>query len=191
MPPGKKIGRVFVISAPSGAGKTTVCEALLAGIKNLKRSVSVTTRAPRPNEKNARDYFYTDAKKFRQSIKKGEFLEWEENFGCLYGTPGKFVSETVKSGRDILLSIDVKGAMQVKKALPASVLIFLKPPSMKELARRLRGRNTDRPKEINARLRRAKNEMKYADKYDYVIVNDRLEHAVKAIISIIKQKRRA
>jgi len=178
-------GHIFVISAPSGSGKTTLCKEVLKKIKSLTPSVSLTTRKPRKDEKNAKDYHYVSKDAFKEEVEKGNLLEWEENFGYFYGTPKKFVLENLKKGKSLLLSIDVKGAMVVKEKFPESTLIFIKPPSMKELSKRLKTRNTDNKKDIEKRLDIAKNELKYEKKYDYVVINDKLENAVSEIISII------
>ena len=183
-----KKGRIFVLSAPSGCGKTTVCESVLKKIRNLESSVSMTTRSPRRGEKSRKDYHYVSKLFFKKQIKKGNLLEWEDNFGELYGTPKRFVLGSIKKGKNVLLSIDVKGAFKVKKALPETVLIFLKPPSIKELSRRLKGRNTDESESIKKRLKIAKKELKFAHKYDFVVVNKKFEKAVKEIILIIKKE---
>ena len=182
-----KKGRIFVLSAPSGCGKTTVCESVLKKIKNLESSVSMTTRFPRRGEKSKKDYHYVSKDFFKKQIKKGNLLEWENNFGKLYGTPKRFVLNKIKKGKNVLLSIDVKGAVKVKKAFPETVLIFLKPPSLKELSRRLKGRNTDESESIKRRLKIAKKEIKFTPKYNFVVVNKKFEKAVKEIISIIKK----
>ena len=184
-----KKGRIFVISAPSGSGKTTICKKVLESVKNLAPSVSVTTRRPRSGEKNKKDYHYVSKSSFRKKAKKGELLEWEENFGHLYGTPKQFVLGKIKKGKSLLLSIDVKGAMRVKSKFPESVLIFIKPPSLKELSRRLNARNTDRAMEIAERLKIARRELKVAPKYNYVVRNDKLEKAIRRVISIIKKEK--
>ncbi|MBL7157666.1 MAG: guanylate kinase [Candidatus Omnitrophica bacterium] len=186
----EKKGRIFVVSAPSGCGKTTICKRVLRKIKGLTPSVSTTTRRPRRGEKNKKDYRYISKKLFKKEVKNRSFLEWEENFGYFYGTPKRFVLEKIKKGKDLLLSIDVKGAMNVKKKFPKSVLIFIKPPSIKELSRRLKLRNTDDKAEIARRIKIAKRELKFAPKYDYIVVNDKLENAVDELISVIKKKRR-
>lgn len=182
-------GRIFVISAPSGSGKTTICERVLKKVTGLAPSVSMTTRRPRRGEKDKKDYYYLPKKDFNKEIEKGNFLEWEENFGSLYGTPRKFVLKKIKEGKDVLLSIDVKGAMKVKSEFPESVLIFVKPPSKVELLRRLTGRNTDKKTEIAKRLRLATTELGYAAKYDHVVINKDLGVAVGKIIDIIKKER--
>jgi len=184
-----KKGRIFVISAPSGCGKTTIEKQVLKRVKNLVASISVTTRPPRRGEKHKKDYRYVSRKNFLEGVKKGNFLEWENNFGHLYGTPKKFIREKLKKGKDVLLSIDVKGGMNIKKKDPKSILIFIKPPSIKELTKRLKKRNTDKNKEIAKRLKIAKKELTFAPKYDYRVVNRKLDKAVKGVISIIKKER--
>ena len=183
-------GRIFVVSAPSGCGKTTICKRVLKKAKGLVPSVSMTTRRPRHDERNKKDYYYVSRKSFQKEIKKGNLLEWERNFGHLYGTPKSFVLEKRKEGKDVLLSIDVKGAMKIRKKLPGSILIFIKPPSLKELSRRLKTRNTDRKKEIAKRLKIAKRELGFMPKYDYIVVNNRLKDAINEVLSIIKKERR-
>jgi guanylate kinase len=183
-----KKGRIFVISAPSGCGKTTICKRVSKRVRALLPSISVTTRPPRPGESRGKEYRYISRKLFEKEIKKGNLLEWEENFGYLYGTPKHFVLEKLKKGRSLLLSIDVKGAMNIKKLLPSTTLIFIKPPSIKELSRRLKSRNSDTHAEIGSRLKTAKKELKFAPRYNYVVVNNKLENAVNEVASIIKKK---
>lgn len=179
-------GKVFVISAPSGCGKTTLCKKLLADKLNLIHSISATTRPPRKDEKDGVDYFFVSAKKFIAMIDAHEFLEYEENFGWLYGTPKKFIDEKLKKGKNILLSIDVKGAMNVRRLYPQeSVLIFIMPPSVGALKKRLESRMADTSHAITNRLKIAKKEIAYKDKYDYLIVNDRLDTAYKKLKGII------
>ena len=149
----------------------------------------MTTRHPRRGEKNRKDYRYISEKSFKRGIKKGNFLEWERNFGYLYGTPKRFVLEKIKQGKSLLLSIDVKGTMVVKRKFPESVLIFVKPPSVKELSHRLKARKTDRKIEIAKRLAMAKNELAYALKYDHIVLNNRLKNAVDDVVAIIKKER--
>lgn len=185
----KKQGNLFVVSAPSGAGKTTIVELVLEKTKNIQRSVSATTRKPRKGEKNKKDYFFYSEKMFKSKVKANSFLEWENNFGQYYGTPKGKVAERLKQGCDVVLTIDVKGAMQIKKKAPKSVLVFIAPPSMSELKKRLKGRATDNNKDINKRMIVAKKEMSYMKKYDYCVVNDNLKKAVDETVSIITAKR--
>ncbi len=178
--------KLFVVSAPSGCGKTTLCNRLLKDGLDLAGSVSMTTRAPRPGEKNGVDYLFVTGKKFRSMIQNGGFLEYEENFGNLYGTPKKFIEDNFKKGKSVLLSIDVKGAMKVRRAFPAqSVLIFLIPPSITALKKRLQSRRSDAPEVIARRLGFAKKELAYKQRYDYRIVNDDLERAYRRLKKIV------
>lgn len=189
----KRKGKLFIISAPSGCGKTTLCRKLLEGRLNLSHSISVTTRAPRKGEIEGKDYFFISPEEFRAMARRKEFLEYEENFGFLYGTPRKFVEGLLKEGRNVLLSIDVKGAMNVRRIYPKrSVLIFIMPPALSALKKRLESRMTDPARSISSRLKIAKKEIKYKNKYDYVIINDSLTKAYKKLKNIIisESKRR-
>ncbi|MFH1594700.1 MAG: guanylate kinase [Candidatus Omnitrophota bacterium] len=185
----KTRGRIFVVSAPSGSGKTTICKGVLKRLKGIAPSVSVTTRDPRHGEKSGKDYHYTSERSFKADIKKGNFLEWEKNFNYFYGTPKKYALNKIEKGIDLLLSIDVKGAMTVRKMFTDSVLIFIKTPSLRELSRRLRARKTDKEGEIANRIKAAKKELKFAPQYDYLVINNKLEDAVDEVISIIKKER--
>jgi guanylate kinase len=185
----KKAGRVFVISSPSGGGKTTICKRLKRDRFDIRYSVSATTREPRPGEKNGRDYYFLKKSEFERLIKKKGFLEWTHNFGDLYGTPKNFVMKTVSKGKDVILSIDVKGATQIKKLYKDAVLIFVSPPSMKVWKRRLRKRRTETRDVLRHRLRVAKRELAYLKRYDYNIVNDSLKEAADALKSIIIAER--
>ena len=189
----KQKGRIFIISAPSGCGKTTLCDKLLTSGVGLARSFSVTTRPRRGEEANGRDYYFAASAEFKKGIKEGKFLEWTSTFGWYYGTPRSFADGILEKGRDLLLSIDVKGAMNVKKMYPDSVLIFIMPPSMRELRARLEKRNADDKKEIEKRLRTARKEISFAGRYDYTVVNDNMKRAVdrlKAIVVAEKNKER-
>ena len=178
--------KLFVVSAPSGCGKTTLCTKLLNDNLGLERSVSMTTRLPRPGERDGVDYRFVSEKYFRRVIKEQGFLEYEENFGCLYGTPKKFIGSELNKGKSVLLSIDVKGAMKVRREYPEeSVLIFILPPSLTVLKRRLCGRKSEDRASIMKRLKLANREIAYKDKYDYTVVNDRLDAAYKRLKKII------
>jgi len=179
-----------VVSAPSGCGKTTICKKLTKISPKLVNSISLTTRPPRDNEANGKDYYFVSQDKFSKMRRKRGFLEWACNFGNFYGTPRKPVEEVLKKGKDILLAIDVKGAKKVKKKAPGSVHIFLMPPSMAALEKRLKNRGTDSEKEIKRRLRIAKREIAQAENYDYAVVNDSVKKAVERVKSIVKQERR-
>jgi guanylate kinase len=181
-----KTGKLFVVSAPSGSGKTTLCNKLLEDGLGLANSVSMTTRLPRPGETGGVDYRFVTRKKFLGLVKTGGFLEHENNFGHLYGTPKSFIEKNLGAGKDVLLSIDVKGAMKVRRQYPKdSVLIFIRPPSIAVLKKRLLSRRSEDEQTIARRLGIAKKEMAYRRKYDYCIVNDRLTTAYKKLKNII------
>ncbi|NQT21829.1 MAG: guanylate kinase [Candidatus Omnitrophica bacterium] len=182
-------GNLFIVSAPSGTGKTTVVRALLKKMRGVTRSISVTTRPPRKGEKKKNDYCFISETSFKNKVRKGEFLEWAKNFGHYYGTPKKTVYATLKMSKDVILTIDVKGAAQVKRKKPDSVTIFIVPPSPRALVRRLKKRSTDGSKEIKERLKIAKKEMSFARKYDYLIVNDKIKEAVEKLKAVITAKR--
>ena len=191
-----KKGRLFVISASSGTGKTTLAKKLLQEDKNLVQSVSYTTRPPRPMEVQGKDYFFVSKAEFQNIQKKKGFLEWANVFGRYYGTPKKQVDEHVKQGRDVLLLIDVQGAKQVKKTKPDAVFIFLAPPSKEELKRRLIRRGTESRQEIEKRYRvatRELNELNELKLCDYRIVNREIpvaNHVLRAIILAERQASR-
>jgi len=180
-------GRVFVISSPSGGGKTTVVERLRRRMPQLQRSISVTTRRPRPGERAGRDYRFVTPVQFQRMIRSKQLLEWANVHGAYYGTPKRPVLEAVARGRDMILSIDVQGARKVRRLLGLrAVLIFLLPPSMDHLRRRLRQRNTDALAAIRRRLAVAKREMACASWYDHRVVNDELNRTVARVRSIIR-----
>ncbi len=181
----KMKGLLIVISAPSGTGKTTLTHMLLKEFPDMEFSVSYTTRKPRPGEVNGKDYFFVDRETFEKMIEEGDFLEWAEVYGNLYGTSKSQVLKALNEGKDILLDIDTQGALQVKKNFPEAVLIFILPPSFKELERRLRNRGTDDEETIEKRLKVARKEVERAPLYDYIVVNDRLEKAYEKLRSIV------
>jgi len=178
-------GLLIVISAPSGTGKTTLTHMLLKEFPDMEFSVSYTTRKPRPGEVNGKDYFFVDRETFEKMIEEGDFLEWAEVYGNLYGTSKSQVLKALNEGKDILLDIDTQGALQVKRNFPEAVLIFILPPSFKELERRLRSRGTDDEETIERRLKIARVEVERAPLYDYIVVNDRLEKAYEKLKSIV------
>lgn len=178
-------GKLLVISGPSGAGKGTICHELFSDIENLAFSVSMTTREPRNGEVHGKNYYFTDKKNFEYMIEKGEFLEYAKVFDNYYGTPKKMVTDKLAAGKDVLLEIDVQGAMQVKKSYPQAVLIFVLPPSIEELKRRIIGRGTESEESLRKRLGEAVNEISYASRYEYVIVNEDLNKAVENVEAII------
>jgi len=184
-----KRGRLIVISAPSGAGKTTIVERLLARNKNLRRSISFTTRLARRGETNGRDYFFVSRNEFSARKKKYFFLESASVFGCYYGTSKKFVLEKINRGLDLILAIDVQGMKQLKKKRTKEIpliSIFLMPPSMGVLKKRLEKRKTETKGQIQKRLKIAKREMKECSRYDFVVVNRKVIQAVKEIEEILK-----
>jgi guanylate kinase len=178
-------GRLVVLSAPSGAGKTTLVKALRAADPALGFSVSYTTRPPRPNEENGRDYFFVDAETFARMAGGREFLEHAEVFGHRYGTSRRQVQAALDRGQNLLLEIDWQGARQVRANAPDCVSVFILPPSRAELERRLRGRGTDSEAVIQRRLGQALDDMAHWSEFDHVVVNDRLEEAVDALREII------
>ncbi|MBI5212574.1 MAG: guanylate kinase [Nitrospirae bacterium] len=182
-------GSLFVVSAPSGAGKTTLCWKLCDSLAGIRHSVSYTTRSPRPGETNGVHYTFVDEDEFRSMITEGEFVEWAEVHGNFYGTSKKRIEDMTDAGSDVILDIDVQGARQIKEHFPDSVLIFVLPPSMEALKERLAGRKTDSEDVIKMRLQNAIDEIKEYKNYDYVIVNDSLDNALKEISSIVIAER--
>ena len=188
----KGSGKLFVISASSGTGKTTLASELMKEDKNLVASISYTTRSPRPNEHQGKDYFFVSKEEFMKIKAKNGFLEWANVFGKYYGTPKQQVEDHIKSGRDILLLIDVQGAKKVKKTKPDAVFIFLTPPSKEELKRRLQKRGTESKREINKRYRVATKELEELNDLklcDYRIVNRFIPTASEVLKSIIRAER--
>lgn len=181
----KPHGLAIVLSAPSGCGKTTIARELLRKNPTVRSSISATTRPRRAGERNGRDYYFLDQAAFLEKRKKGFFIEWAQVFDHYYGTPQDCVEKTMLKGFDVLLTIDVQGARKIRKKIKDAVYVFLLPPSLSVLKERLCKRKTDTRIEIQKRLRIAKQELREAKEYDYVIVNDRIDKAVFAIESII------
>jgi len=185
-------GLLVVISGPSGAGKGTICMQLLLDMSFLKVSVSATTRKPREGEKDGVDYYFIDEEEFLKRVADNEFLEYAKVYGNYYGTPKEEVFKQLKAGNDIILEIDIQGALQVKKNYPMGVFIFILPPSLTELKNRIEGRGTDSKEVILRRMESAYDELNYAFQYDYVVVNDRVDLATEKIKHIIlAEKNRA
>ena len=180
---------MFVISSPSGGGKTTVVQRLLQTVPRAVRSVSVTTRPRRRGERQGRDYHFVSLATFQRLRRSGQLLEWANVHGAYYGTPKRATLEALAKGDCVILSIDVQGARQIRRALGRrAALIFLRPPSMRELQRRLVGRKTDAPDVIRHRLAAATRELACARWYDYTVINDRLEDAVAQVEAIVRAR---
>jgi guanylate kinase len=183
-------GLMLVLSSPSGAGKTTLSRMLLTEERNIELSISVTTRARRPGEVNGRHYHFIDRKRFDRLRRSGALLEHAEVFGNFYGTPRKPVEEALKRGRDVLFDVDWQGTQQLRKRAGADVVsIFILPPSISELERRLHTRAQDDSAVIRARMAKASSEMKHWDEYDYVLVNRDIKRAFKAVRAILAAER--
>ena len=185
----KNKGMIIIVSAPSGAGKTSICDALIKSDKNIVYSVSTTTRTPRKGEKNGREYFFVDDKKFKEMVKKNMFVEWAKVHDHFYGTSKKVLEETINKGKDILLDIDVQGAVKIKKQYKDALMIFITTPTLKILKERLIKRNKDSMSVIKTRLENAKKELTYLPKYDYLILNDKLDKSIEQAKSIICAER--
>lgn len=178
-------GLLFVVSGPSGAGKGTICKRLKDKF-NIDLSVSMTTREPRPGEVEGVSYHYVSKDEFTKVLDEGGFLEYALVFKNYYGTPKEAVMQSLKKGRDVVLEIDIQGAMQIRKTYPDAVFIFILPPSMSELRKRITGRGSETEDAINMRLGKALKEVSYIDKYDYCVVNGELNEAVERVAAIIK-----
>jgi guanylate kinase len=184
----KRRGRLFIISAPSGTGKSTVIKRLMEIRSDLYFSVSATTRPARPGETDGVQYYFLPRRDFEERIRAHDFLEYAEYIGDFYGTPKKPVLDHLSGGKDIILDIDVQGCRQVKNAMPEAVTIFLIPPSMEELERRLRNRGTDSEEKMLKRLARARTELEEKDGYDHTIVNDDVDRAANEILEIMHRE---
>jgi guanylate kinase len=178
-------GKLFVIAAPSGAGKTTLVRALMTHVPSLRFSISYTTRKPRPNEQHGRDYFFVDHAEFERMVAAGEFLEHARVFDNYYGTSKPQVESMLREGENVLLEIDWQGAQQIRRALPECQTIFILPPSRAALEQRLRGRQTDNDEVIARRLRDSIADMSHWAEFDYVVVNDDFERATAELESIV------
>lgn len=182
-------GRLFVLSGPSGAGKGTVLKAALSRLDGAAYSVSYTTREKTKEDADGVTYFFVDKNTFVNMIKEGRFLEWAEVHGNYYGTSREVVEKALRDGFDVILEIDVQGALQVKDKLPDAVTVFIAPPSAEELARRIKNRRRDSDEQIAVRLKNAETEMKLAEKYEYIIVNETVDVAAQEFIDIVNKYR--
>ncbi|HEU0187050.1 MAG TPA: guanylate kinase [Gallionellaceae bacterium] len=178
-------GNLFIVSAPSGAGKTSLVKALLSINKNIDLSISYTTRPPRPGEVNGKDYQFVSRETFLQMVQHGDFLESAEVYGNLYGTSQSWLNKELQSGRDILLEIDWQGAAQVRSKFPMCIPIFILPPSLEALETRLKGRGQDSAEVIARRLHAAQEDIGHVAEFDYVIINDKLDEALQQLNAIV------
>jgi guanylate kinase len=182
-------GHLFIVAAPSGAGKSSLVNAVLEDDRNLQLSISFTTRAPRPGEANGREYHFVDNNTFSAMLERGEFLESAEVHGNRYGTSQNWIQATRATGRDIVLEIDWQGAQQVRKIFPEAVSLFILPPSMAELERRLRTRGKDSDEVIRQRLVNAKDEMAHVAEFEYVIINNEFQEAKRDLAAVFRATR--
>lgn len=178
-------GLLIVVSGPSGAGKGTICKNLLNVKKDIVVSVSATTRSPRAGEVDGKDYFFISKEKFKKMIEKDEFIEYAKVYDNYYGTPRRFVEENLEKGFDVLLEIDIQGALQVKERYQEGVFVFILPPSMQELKNRITRRGTESEREILKRFEAAYKEINYVSRYNYFIINDKVEDATEKLRAII------
>ena len=180
---------VIVVSAPSGAGKTSLCGEAVRRIPDLVHSISFTTRPPRSHEANGRDYYFVEEATFQRMVASGDFAEWARVHGHLYGTSKRVLEAYMAAGKDVILDVDVQGAAQLRQEYPDGVFVFILPPSWDMLEERLRARRSDAPEEIERRLKKALEEIKCFNEYDYVIINDVLERVVGDLCAIIVGER--
>jgi len=185
----KRKGHLFILSAPSGAGKTTLSKALLKKHDEMIYSISFTTRPPRKGEQDGIDYFFISEDRFKEGIAKKKWIEWALVHGNYYGTSADFISEKLNEGKDILLEIDVQGAVKIKDYYPDSISVFIMPPSFETLRKRLESRGLDNTDIIDNRLENAKKEMAQKDLYDHIVINDDLTRAMEDLFSIIERYR--
>jgi guanylate kinase len=182
-------GNLFVVTAPSGAGKTTLVAALLAADSQVQLSISFTTRPPRAGEVDGKDYHFVDRTEFERMIAAGELLEFAEVYGNYYGTSQVWINDVMDNGRDILLEIDWQGAEQVRRLFPSAIGLFILPPSLETLENRLRGRGKDSEEVIARRMAVAKEEVNHVDEFDFVIVNEHIDDAVRDIVAVVRAQR--
>ena len=180
-------GNIIAISAPSGAGKTTIVKEILKRYPELVFSVSATTRPKRKTEKDGVEYFFITEEQFKQKIEKDEFVEWEKFYDYYYGTFKSFVDYNINDGKNVLLEIEVKGALSIKRIYPESYVIYILPPSYEELVKRLKNRNTETEEDFLKRIERAKMELSLKDQFDYIVVNEILNNAIEETSELIKK----
>jgi guanylate kinase len=180
-------GELIAVSAPSGAGKTTIVKKILSYYPEIVFSVSATTRPKREKETDGVEYFFISEDEFLKKIESGEFVEWEKFYDYYYGTFRSFIENNINSGKSVLLEIDVKGALSIKRIYPDSHLVYIKPPSYEELVKRLRERQTETDEDFRKRIERAKMELSLEDRFDYIISNENLDKAIKETSELIKK----
>ncbi len=188
---GKNVNRglLVVISGPSGTGKGALTKLLKQKKPHIRFSISATTRKPRDGEINGINYFFKSEKEFEKMIKDNEFVEWVRYCENYYGTPEKFISDSIENGHDVLFEIEVEGALKIKERFPGSILVFIVPPSHKELARRIKGRGTEDKNIIEKRMLRAVEELELVDEYDYLVINDKLDRACDDVVHIMEAEK--
>lgn len=184
----KNTAKLFVFSAPSGSGKTTIVRRLLHDFGDLVFSISATTRARRENEVQGKDYFFISETEFLEKIEKNEFIEWEKFYDYYYGTLKNFVDNQLSQNKSVLLEVDVKGALRIKKKYQNAVLIFIAPPNKQILKQRLINRKTETEADLSKRIARAEMELEFKDKFDYVVINENLETAVRKVKEIVEKE---
>ncbi len=185
----RKQGLLFVVSAPSGAGKTSLCRGITGSLKDLTHSISYTTRKPRPGEIDGRDYYFVDEKRFREMVQAGDFAEWAEVHANHYGTSRRALEDMISKGLDVILDIDTQGAKQIKPKYKTAVFIFIMPPSLDILEERLRNRKSDQEEEIRRRIQRSREEIRDYATYDYIVVNQDFDRALNDLRSIVLAER--
>lgn len=185
----RREGLLFVVSAPSGAGKTSLCRALSESLENLTHSVSYTTRKPRPQEIEGRDYFFVTGERFQEMVRAGDFAEWAQVHSNYYGTSRRVLGDIAAEGIDVILDIDTQGAKQIKERYPRAVFIFILPPSLQVLEERLRNRRSDNEDEIRKRMQRARDEIRDYSHYGYLVVNRDFDRALSELRAIILAER--
>lgn len=180
-------GKIIVISAPSGAGKTTIVKSILKEFPEISFSISSTTRKKRENEIDGVEYFFISEEEFKKRIEENRFVEWEKFYDYYYGTPKNYIEEKINSGVSVIFEVDVKGALSIKRIYPDSILIYISPPSFEVLVERLKNRATEDEKDLKKRIERAKMELSLKDKFDYLVENKNLNNAISEVKSIIEK----
>jgi guanylate kinase len=184
---GENKGEIIAVSAPSGGGKTTIAKKILEHNPEFIFSVSATTRPKRENETEGKEYYFITGEEFEDKIEKGEFVEWEKFYDYYYGTFRKHIDDNINNGKSVLLEIDVKGALSIKRIYPDSHLVYIMPPSYQELIRRLKNRKTETVEDLNKRIERVKMELSQKEKFDYIIVNENLNKAISETLVLINK----